>query len=202
MRRVGLTGGIASGKSTVAHLLRERHGIPVLDADQVARAVVQPGNPLLDAIAARFSLAVLNADGALDRAALGALVRADPAARGDLDALTHPVIYQRIENWLAERAAAGAAAAVVEAALLVETGQAGRFDLVVVVSCAPEMQVARLVALRGMSEAQAMSWLAAQAPLAAKEQAAGLLIRNDGDLADLDRAVTAVLPTLLGEGTP
>ncbi|MFH1466450.1 MAG: dephospho-CoA kinase [Pseudomonadota bacterium] len=198
MRRVGLTGGIASGKSTVAHLLRERHGIPVLDADQVARDVAQPGSPVLAAIAARFGRRSLAADGSLDRAALGAMVTADPEARAALDALTHPAIYAHIEGWLEKRRSQGDPVAVVEASLLVETGQVGRFDMLVVVTCAPETQIARLVAHRGMTEAQARSWLSAQAPLATKELAAGLLIRNDGDRAALEDAVVAALPRILG----
>lgn len=198
MRRVGLTGGIASGKSTVACLLRERHAIPVLDADQVARELVLPGGPVIAAIAARFGRGVLTADGTLDRAALGAIVTADPESRRALDALTHPAIFARIEQWLTTQAARGAPVAVVEASLLVETGQIGRFDLLVVVSSPPETQIARLMASRGMAEPQARAWLAAQAPSHAKEAAADLLIHNDGDLAALARAVTEVLPRIRG----
>jgi dephospho-CoA kinase len=198
MRRVGLTGGIASGKSTVARLLRERHGLPVLDADQVARTVVLPGEPVLDAIAACFGAGVIAADGSLDRAALGALVTSDPQARHALDALTHPAIFARIEAWFEGLRARGHAVAVVEASLLVETDQVGRFDLLVVVTCAPATQIARLVATRGMTSPQAQAWLASQAPMGIKERAADLLIRNDGDLAALEREVAEAVPRLLG----
>jgi len=199
MRRVGLTGNIAAGKSAVARLLAERHGLPVLDTDQVARAVVAPGSAVLGALVARFGPAILAPDGSLDRTALAALVLADPAARADLDRLTHPAIWERVEAWLAEQDRAGARAAVVEASLIVETGQQGRFDRLLVVTCAPGIQVERLVAARGMSPERARAWLAAQLPADTKARAADVAIRNDGDLTDLARAVAAALPGLLGD---
>jgi dephospho-CoA kinase len=199
VRRVGLTGGIASGKSTVARLLRERQGLPVLDADQVARAVVAPASPVLDAIVAHFGRGVLAPDGSLDRAALGAIVIADPRARRTLDGLTHPAIWARIECWLAEQATLGAPAAVVEASLLVETSQIGRFDLLVVVTCTPATQITRLMSARGMTEPQARAWLAAQAPGSAKERTADMLLHNDGDLVALERAVAKIVPLLIGQ---
>jgi dephospho-CoA kinase len=199
MLSVGLTGNIASGKSTVARLLRQRHGIPCIDADDVARRVVEPGSSALEAIRARFGAGVIRGDGTLDREALGALIRGDARARAELEAITHPAIYAHIEAWLAAQAAAGEPAAVVEASLLVETGQQGRYDLLVVVSCSPAAQVQRLMATRGMPEATARAWLGTQLPAARKEALADLVIRNDGSPAELERAVAAALPLLVGD---
>jgi dephospho-CoA kinase len=199
MRRVGLTGNIAAGKSAVARLLAGRHGLPVIDTDQVAREVVARGSPVLAALVSRFGAAILAPDGSLDRATLARRVLADADARADLEALTHPAIWARVEAWLAEREHAAARAAVVEATLIVETAQQARFDTLVVVTCAAEAQVARLVADRGMSAEGAGAWLAAQLPASVKERAADVVIRNDGDLADLERAVAAALPRILGD---
>ena len=197
MRSVGLTGNIASGKSTVARLLR-RNGLPVIDADAVARQLVQPGCALLDAICERFGAGVLAADGSLDREALGGIIRADPVARLDLDGLTHPAIYAHIQAWLEAQASLGVGTAVVEAALLVETGQERLYDMLVVVSCSPELQVQRLVADRGMQPDAAQAWLVAQLPAARKEQLADLVIHNNGSREDLEQAVIAALPRILG----
>ncbi len=196
MIAVGLTGGIATGKSTVARILRER-GVPVIDADAVAREVVRPGTPGLARVVDRFGPGVLGPDGALDRQRLGALVRSDPAARRDLEAITHPLIRARLEAWLAGQREAGAPAAVVEAALLVETGSWRDYDALLVVVARPETQVARLVRDRGMSEATARAWLAAQVPAADKARHATAVIHNDGPPealpAEVDRAWRAVL---------
>ncbi len=181
MRTVGLTGGIACGKSTVANLLRAR-GVPVLDLDQVAREVVAPGEPGLDEIAARWpAVVVTDAQGrrSLDRKALGAVVVADPEAKRALEAITHPRIWQRMDAWLAERAREGAPVAVVEAALMVETGSYRRYDTLLVVSCSPAVQRARLAAREGYDAETVERWLAAQMPLAAKEAVADAVIHND-----------------------
>lgn len=176
MITVGLTGGIACGKSTVAKLLRAR-GVPVLDLDQVARDVVAPGTPGLAEIAARWPSVVQG--GALDRKALGAIVFADAEARRTLEAITHPRIWATMEAWLAARAAEGHATAVVEAALMVETGSWRRYDKLVVVSCAPEVQLARVMARDGLSTAEAQARLDAQMPMAEKERVANAVVRND-----------------------
>jgi dephospho-CoA kinase len=198
MLSVGLTGNIASGKSTVARLLRQRHGIPCIDADDVARRVVEPGSSALEAIRVRFGAGVIRGDGTLDREALGALIRGDARARAELEAITHPAIYRHIDRWLEERERRGCTAAVIEAALLVETGQARRYDLLVVVSCTPERQVQRLMARNGLSEQEARAWLATQLPTPRKEALADVVIRNDGDQEALERAVDAALPLILG----
>ncbi len=178
MITVGLTGGIACGKSTVAEILRGR-GVPVLDLDQVGREIVAPGSEALAEIAARWP-AVVSA-GALDRKALGAIVMRDVDARRALEAITHPRIWAVMERWLAERQAEGAAAVVVEAALMVETGSYRRYDRLLVVSCRREVQAARLAAREGFDAATVERWLAAQLPLAEKEKLATAVIRNDGD---------------------
>jgi dephospho-CoA kinase len=184
-RSVGLTGGIACGKSTVAALLRAR-GVPVLDLDAVAREVVAPGQPALAEIAARWPDVVV--DGALDRPALGRIITTDPVQRVALERITHPRILERAERWLAEQTGV----AVVEAALMVETGSWRRYDALLVVTCTPEVQLQRLMARNGFSADEAAGWLAAQMPLAEKERVATAVIHNDGDTAalqaELDRA--------------
>lgn len=188
MRTIGLTGGIACGKSSVAGLLRRR-GVPVLDADQVARNVLAPGSPGLARVVERFGAAVLQPDGSLDRKALGALVVADPRARADLEGFTHPAIWLAMESWLDGQRAAGAEVAVVEAALMVETGSYRRYDAMVVVRSRPETQVARLVATRGMEESTAVAWLATQMPMEEKARLADAVVDNDGTREQLASAL-------------
>lgn len=185
MITVGLTGGIACGKSTVAGLLRER-GVPVLDLDAVAREVVEPGQPALAAIATRWPEVIR--DGRLDRKALGAQVVADPAARRELEAITHPAIWTAAERWLAAQTAP---AVVVEAALMVETGSWRRYDKLLVVTCSAEVQRRRLQAREGYDAATADRWLATQLPLEEKERLATAVIRNDGELDALRSATEA-----------
>jgi len=194
MRTVGLTGGIACGKSTVAGLLRAR-GVPVLDLDQVARDVVAPGEPALAEIAAAWPQVVV--DGRLDRKALGAVVMSDPDARRTLEGFTHPRIWERMEAWLSARASEGASVAAVEAALMVETGSYRRYDKLLVVSCAPAVQRARLAAREGYDPVTVERWLAAQMPLADKEAVADVVIHNDTSpdvlVAALDEAWSRIL---------
>ncbi len=177
MITVGLTGGIACGKSTVAHLLRHQ-GVPVLDLDAVARDVVAPGEPALAEIAARWPNVVV--DGVLDRKALGAVVFGDVEARRALEGLTHPRIWARMEAWIDARRAEGQPAVAIEAALMVETGSWRRYDALLVVSCAPATQRARLIARDGCTPEEAERRIAAQLPLAEKERVASAVIRNDG----------------------
>ena len=176
MLKIGLTGGIGSGKSTVAALLAER-GAVVVDADRLAREVVEPGTPGLTAIAEEFGPGVLTEDGALDRAALASVVFADPAARARLDAIVHP----RVRARAAELAAAAPPGSVVvqDVPLLVETGQAGSFDLVLVVETEPETRVARLVD-RGLSATDARARIASQATDEQRRAVADVVVRNDG----------------------
>jgi dephospho-CoA kinase len=185
---IGLTGGIASGKSTVARMLADR-GAPVVDADQLARQVVEPGQPALAELVTRFGSAILTPNGELDRKRLGAIAFSDPVARADLGRITHPRIAAASAAAIATWADAGANVVFYEAALLVEnrahTGLAG----LVVVSVTPELQHARLVARDQLSAADATARIGAQAPLADKVAAATWVIENHGDQAALAREV-------------
>jgi dephospho-CoA kinase len=175
--RIGLTGGIGSGKSTVAALLAER-GARVVDADRIAREVVEPGTPGLAAVVAEFGARVLTADGALDRPALAALVFGDPGARARLDAVVHPLVRARAAELVA--AAPPDAVVVQDVPLLVETGQAGAYDLVLVVETDPGTRVARLVE-RGLSAEDARARIASQATDEQRRAVADVVLRNDGD---------------------
>jgi dephospho-CoA kinase len=182
---VGLTGGIASGKSTVANLFAGL-GVTIVDTDLLAREVVAKGSPLLPQIAEHFGREVLAADGTLDRRTLRQRVFADPAERLWLERLTHPEIRRLTD----ERSdAAPGPYSIVAIPLLVETGAGERFDRVLVVDCEPEVQLARLQARDGTTRAQAESMLAAQVSRAARLAAADDVIRNDGDIAHLSDQV-------------
>jgi dephospho-CoA kinase len=176
--RVGLTGGIASGKSTVTRLF-EALGVPVIDTDVLAREVVAPGEPLLGQIATRFGAGVLAADGRLDRAALRAIVFADPAARADLEQLTHPAIRARLETLSARL---GGPYQLLVIPLLVETGGQTPVDRVLVVDCSEALQIRRLQARDGATLEQARQILAAQATREARLALANDVIVNEGDL--------------------
>jgi dephospho-CoA kinase len=193
---VGLTGGIASGKSTVARLFRAL-GIGVVDADEVAREIVLPGTPGLEAVIEAFGREVLDASGALDRKALGARVFADPAKRKTLEAITHPRIFARSMELLGEHARAGGVYAMYEAALLVENQSYRMFQALVVVAAKRETQLARIAARDGLSEADAEARLDAQLPLQAKVDVADHVIWNDGDLPALELAVRDVHEALV-----
>lgn len=199
MRTVGLTGGIGSGKSAVSRLLAER-GAVVLDADLVAREVVAPGTPGLAAVVAEFGEAVLRADGSLDRAALGAVVFADPAALQRLNAIVHPLVGERTAELLQRARDAAARVVVHDVPLLVENGLQDSYDAVVVVAASPQTQLDRLVRLRGMDEQEARQRIAAQAPLADKLAVATHVIDNDGPLDRLAPQVDALWPVLRGDG--
>jgi dephospho-CoA kinase len=187
-KTIGLTGGIACGKSTVAAILRDR-GVPVLDLDQVARQIVEPGQPALAEIAARWPEVVV--EGRLDRRALGAKIVQDPAAKKELESITHPRIWEQMEQWIA---AQSAPAVVIEAALMVETGSYLRYDRLIVVSASPDVQRRRLAAREGYDSATVERWLAAQLPLSEKERVATVVIRNDGDRAQLEAEVARIWP--------
>ena len=186
----GLTGGIATGKSTVAERLRTL-GATVIDADQVSRDVVLSGSEALQAIEAVFGDAILNRDGTLNRAALGDIVRADHSARKKLEAITHPHIRAEILRRTQEAIDAGAPAVFVEAALLVETGSASLYPSLWVVRCAHETQVSRLMARNGFDRNTAEEWIATQMPVDQKAQHASVVIDNDSDLDSLIRQTDA-----------
>jgi dephospho-CoA kinase len=193
-----LTGGIGSGKSAVSARLAEL-GAVVIDADVLAREVVEPGTAGLAAVAEAFGPQVLAADGSLDRAALGAVVFADPASRARLNAILHPLV--RAAASAIESATPTGAVVVHDIPLLVETGQAASFDLVVVVDAPDDVRVARLVADRGMDEADVRSRIAAQATRADRLAAAGVVLDNSGTPEDL-RAQVDLLWRRLSEGSP
>ena len=183
---VGLTGGIGSGKSLVAELLAE-HGATIIDADVLAREVVAKGTPGLAAVRERFGAGVLRSDGSLDRGALGRIVFGDPLARRDLEAIIHPAVRARAA---ALTAAAPEGVVVVQVIpLLVETGQQGAFDQVVVVDVDPEVQLSRIVRRDGLSEAEAQARLRAQAGREARLAAAHVVLRNNATRDDLAAAV-------------
>jgi dephospho-CoA kinase len=181
---VGLTGGIGSGKSEVSRLLA-RHGAVVVDADLIAREVVEPGTPGLARLVAEFGAEVLRGDGTLDRPALGARVFADPAALARLNAIVHPLVGERTAELLREARASGATVVVHDVPLLVENNLADSYDAVVVVAARPQTQLDRLVRLRGLPEAEARQRLDVQAPLADKLAVATHVVQNDGPLEDL-----------------
>jgi len=162
--RIGITGPIGCGKSTIAHWLGERPGVVVIDADRVARDVLDPGEPALTAVAARFGDGLLRADGSLDRAALGRIVFADPAALADLEAIVHPAVRPRILDAIAAADAAGAVAVLVEAIKLVEGGLARLCDEVWLIGCDPVAQRERLIG-RGSSHTDVEQRIAAQRDL-------------------------------------
>lgn len=188
---VGLTGGIASGKSTVTSMLRAR-GVEVIDADQIAREIVQPGEEALAEIVATFGPEVLAADGTLDRPKLGARVFGDAEARGKLNMITHPRIAQRMWSKAEAASAAGHGWVVYDAALLVENGIHHMLDSLIVVAASRAAQVARVVARDGLSEAEAEARIAAQLPLEHKIAAADYVIWNDGALSETAASVDAM----------
>lgn len=200
MKLFGLTGGIASGKSAVAARFRAR-GVPVIDADQLARDVVARGTPGLSAIVETFGAAVLDTDGALDRKALAARVFADPAERRRLNAIVHPLIGAATADATARLAAEGTPLACYEAALIVENGVADAFRPLVVVSAPYELQLSRAMTRDGATEAETRARLDAQSPLAAKIAAADHVIDNGGTRDALVLAADDVLDRILaGEG--
>lgn len=198
-RFVGLTGGIASGKSTVAAMLRDL-GAAVVDADALAREVVEPGRPALAEIVARFGPDVLTPEGRLDRPKLAAIVFRDDRARRDLNAITHPRIAALAAEQSRRLAEAGAPLVIYEAALLVENGLHRGLSALVVVAVPEAVQIERLVRRDGLSEEEARARLAAQLPLDEKVKVADFVIDNAGSLADTRAQVERVYRALLAEG--
>jgi dephospho-CoA kinase len=195
LRRIALTGGIATGKSYCLEQFR-RLGAAVLDADTLARDVVAAGTTGFDAVVARFGARVLDLTGALDRAALGSLVFHDPAARRDLEAIVHPLVYEQIERWfrvLAEHATN--AIAIADIPLLYETQREKDFERVIVAACPRDDQIARLRA-RGMSTEEAELRLAAQLPIEEKVRKADHVIETSRSMAETDRQVMDVWKAL------
>ncbi len=194
MRLIGLTGGIASGKSTVTEMFRAL-GVPVIDADVIAREVVAPGQPALAEIAARFPGAVDPA-GQLDRAALARRVFSSATERAALDAITHPRIRARVKEEREKLARAGAKLALYDAALLIENDLQRELDGVILVAAPKEAQLERLLRTRNMSPAEAAARIAAQLPLDAKRAHATWVIENDGTLENTRAQVEQVFRAL------
>ena len=195
---VGLTGGIATGKSTVAAILREL-GAVVIDADLVSRDVVRPGSEGLVAIVAAFGDSVLTSDGELDRPKLREIVVADPDRRRQLERITHPLIRAEIANRVKDAVLGGASSVFVEAALLVETGGAALYPHLWVVTCAPEVQRHRLMARESCDEETALAWISTQMPLEEKVRHATQVVVNDGDVDQLRRRVSRAFDVLMAQ---
>jgi dephospho-CoA kinase len=190
MLRVGLTGGIGSGKSEVSKRLAAL-GAVVVDADKAARAVVEPGTEGLARIVEAFGPGVLQEDGSLDRAKLAKIVFADDEARGRLNAIVHPLVHEWMVAADAAAPSQGGAVVVHDVPLLAEGGRGGQFDVVIVVDVPPDVQVERLAG-RGMPADQARARMAAQATREQRLAVAGIVIDNSGTLDDLDRRVCEV----------
>jgi dephospho-CoA kinase len=186
--RVGLTGGIASGKSTAAKFFGSL-GVPILDSDQVAREVVEPGQPPLERLVERFGRGILTPDGHLDRPALRDIVFSDPKARADLENLTHPAIGAALE---ARSATAGGPYQILVIPLLVEKNLGAHVDRVLVVDCDEELQIRRLHARDGSTRAQARAILDAQVSRSARLKAADDVITNDADMSGVQTQVATL----------
>lgn len=183
--RIGLTGGIASGKSAAARVFADL-GVPVIDSDEIARAVVEPGTPALAAVTAAFGANLLDADGRLNRSKLRAIVFADPVARHRLEEILHP----RIRDMMEVRSAVAAGPyQVLVIPLLIESGLGSRVDRVLVVDCPEALQMERLRRRDGSSETEARAMLAAQSNRDTRLAVADDVIVNDGDLGALERQV-------------
>jgi dephospho-CoA kinase len=196
--RVGLTGGLGAGKSTVASLLAEQ-GAVIIDADAIAREVVRAGTPGFDAVVARFGRDVVGSDGELDRTRLAEIVFADDRARDDLNGIVHPRVAQRSAELMAE--VPGGAVVVYDVPLLVESGLAGGFDVVVVVEADLATRLGRLEE-RGLPVAKAKARIATQATDQQRRAVADELLRNDGSKDELADQVRALWQRLVARGAP
>lgn len=194
MRRIALTGGIATGKSYVARRLSAA-GVPLVDADLLARDAVAAGSPGLAAVAARFGGDLVTGEGTLDRRRLGQIVFGDAAARRDLEAIVHPFVRRAIAAFF-DQLPPSTPFAVADIPLLYESGRQREFDAVVVAACRPETQLARLIARDGLPEADARQRIAAQLPIDAKVALADYVIRTDGQVEDTDAQVAQLIDEL------
>ena len=195
MRVFGLTGGICSGKSTVARLFREE-GIPVVDADRISREITLPGKPAHAEIVRRFGCDLLLPDGRIDRKKLGAIVFADPGKRAELEAVTHPHIAEGIREAVSALAAKGHAIAIVEAALIHEKGRGGMFEAVIGVGCDRGLQIERLMNRDGIPREEALRIVSAQMDPEEKARASDYVIDNSGDLPATHAQVRALAEIL------
>jgi dephospho-CoA kinase len=193
--KIGLTGGIACGKSLVRRRLEER-GFPTLDADEVVHRLLGPGSEATREIRERFGETVIGPDGAVDRKALGAIVFADSRERAGLNEIVHPRVWAEIARFFGEAAEAGARLAVVDAALMVETGSYETYDRLIVVHCRPEQQVERLMKRDGLSRWQAEKRIAAQMPIEEKRGYGDFLVDTSGSLAETEERIEGLVEEL------
>lgn len=198
IRRVGLTGGIATGKSHVRAQFEQR-GVPTIDADVLARDAVAPGTLGLAAVVRRFGDGVLNAAGALDRRRLAEIVFADATARRDLEAIIHPEVQRATDDWFARLDASAHPFAIADIPLLYEAGRETAFDAVIVVACDPETQVRRVMARDAVTETEARQRLAAQMPIQDKVVRAQFVIWTDGTHEQTNEQVRQIYERLMGE---
>ncbi|HXD15813.1 MAG TPA: dephospho-CoA kinase [Vicinamibacterales bacterium] len=195
MRRVALTGGIATGKSHVRSQF-EKLGVPTIDADTLAREAIAPGTRGLDNVVRRFGSEVCDAAGVLNRKKLGAIVFANPQARRDLEHIIHPYVREAMDRWFASLDAARCPVGVADIPLLFETGREKEFDAVVVTACAAAAQLDRLMKRDGLTKDEAAQRIAAQWPLDGKVAKADYVIRTDGTFDDTNRQVNDVVRQL------
>jgi dephospho-CoA kinase len=191
IRIIGLTGGIATGKSSVARFFEER-GVPVIDADQLAREAVMPGSPCLAQLAALFGPGVINAEGTLDRKRVGSIIFGDTEKRRLLEQVLHPEIWRLAEERIAHAAAAGRRILVYMAPLLIEAGVTDRVDEIWVVTVRPDIQIERLMARDGIGRDEAGRIIASQMPLAEKERHGRVVIDNSGTPEETRRLLAAI----------
>ncbi|MDA1183711.1 MAG: dephospho-CoA kinase [Acidobacteria bacterium] len=195
VRRVALTGGIATGKSYVRARF-EALGVPTIDADALARDAVAPGTAGLASVVARFGRHVLHPDGTLDRQRLADIVFADPESRLALEAIVHPEVRRATDRWFASLDAEQFPCAIADIPLLYEVGRDRDFDAVIVVACDPATQIRRLIARDGMSDAEARLRIGVQLPIHEKVRRANYVISTDGDYEETDRQVTRLFGVL------
>lgn len=195
MKRVGLTGGIATGKSHVRAVF-EALGVPTIDADVLAHKAVAPGSAVFEAVKARFGPSVLDSAGGLDRRKLGSVVFADPQARKDLEGIIHPEVVEAIDRWFSSLDARVHPFAIADVPLLYEAGRERDYDVVIVTACELPTQIRRVMARDGISEGEAKQRIAAQLPIEEKVRRADHVIRTDGLLASTNAQVHEVYKRL------
>ena len=195
MRRVALTGGIATGKSHVRAQF-EQLGVPTIDADKLAREVVASGTPGFEAVLTRFGADILDGSGAIDRRKLASIVFSDPVARQDLEHIIHPSVRTAIDSWFESLGDIAPGFAIADIPLLYETGRERDFETVVVTSCDPRTQISRIMARDATTESEARARIAAQLPMDEKVRRADHVIMTDGSFDETDRQVRKIFSAL------
>lgn len=195
MRRVALTGGIATGKSHVRAQF-EQLGVPTIDADRLAREVVAAGTPGFEAVLSRFGPDILDGSGAIDRRKLASIVFSDPVARQDLEHIIHPSVRTAIDSWFESLGDIAPGFAIADIPLLYETGRERDFETVVVTSCDPRTQISRIMARDATTESEARARIAAQLPMDEKVRRADHVIMTDGPFEETDRQVRKIFSAL------